>query len=378
MTRRIVVSAVNISEMGPLSVLRDALRYLSIHHSRSFDIIALVHRKALFQGSGITYLEFPDAKSSWLRRLYYEFVAFERLSRKLSPYLWFSLHDITPNVRAERRAVYCHNPSPFYPLSLRECLLSPGFAVYARLYSELYRLNIKKNDFVIVQQQWLRSEFERRYGINNVVVAHPDVSIPVQQHPLDDSRSDKTFRFFYPCFPRAFKNVETTLQAARALEGRGETGFEVSFTFDGTENSYARELVSQSSDLKCVRFLGTASREKVFEQYARADCLIFASKLETWGLPITEFKQFDKPMLIADLPYAHETVGGYSKAVFFAHRDAAALANLMSAAMRGRLTFSQVEERRIRAPFARDWNELFGILLGSLAPASESSATRES
>lgn len=34
--------------------------------------------------------------------------------------------------------------------------------------------------------------------------------------------------------------------------------------------------------------------------------LIFPSKLEIFGLPISEFSKCDKPMLIADLPYVHE------------------------------------------------------------------------
>lgn len=50
--------------------------------------------------------------------------------------------------------------------------------------------------------------------------------------------------------------------------------------------------------------------------YNTSDCLIFPSKLETWGLPISEMKFFGKPILIADELYAKETVGGYDKVQF--------------------------------------------------------------
>ena len=54
----------------------------------------------------------------------------------------------------------------------------------------------------------------------------------------------------------------------------------------------------------------------MYEKYNKIDCLIFPSKLETWGLPISEFMAFDKPMLIADLPYAHETAAGAKYVAF--------------------------------------------------------------
>jgi glycosyltransferase involved in cell wall biosynthesis len=106
-------------------------------------------------------------------------------------------------------------------------------------------------------------------------------------------------------------------------------------------------------------------RAEVFKRYKQVNCVVFASILETWGLPITEFEQFDKPLLVADLPYGHETVGNYSKAAFFDPTDAKSLANLMSAAMIGSLVFHPIEPRNVRAPFATGWSELFSILLGA-------------
>jgi glycosyltransferase involved in cell wall biosynthesis len=350
--------------MGPFTVVRDALQYLSLNLSHQFEIVALVHRKNLFDIPNVTYMEFPAAKSSYLLRLYYELVSFKALSRKLNPYLWLSLHDITPNVKAERRAVYCHNPSPFLKLRWRDFILDPHGALYTKLYSCVYRHNIKKNDFVIVQQDWIRNEFERRYGVKNVIVAYPDMRIPPMPSQCCSEESDGIFRFFYPCFPRSFKNVETLLEAAQISERRGEADFEVLLTFDGSENRYARHLVKRYNNLRSVRFLGTMDRTEVFNRYAQANCVVFASKLETWGLPITEFKHFDKPLLVADLTYAHETVGSYSKAAFFDPTDAKCLARLMSAVMNGSLTFYPVKSSDVRVPFARGWDDLFSILLG--------------
>ena len=62
-------------------------------------------------------------------------------------------------------------------------------------------------------------------------------------------------------------------------------------------------------------------RDRILLRYAKADCLLFPSKLETWGIPISEFQQTGKPMLVIDLPYAHETVGSYHAVSFFPPGD---------------------------------------------------------
>ena len=33
-------------------------------------------------------------------------------------------------------------------------------------------------------------------------------------------------------------------------------------------------------------------------------------------MPLSEYKSFDKPIFVADLPYAHETIGNYNKVKF--------------------------------------------------------------
>jgi glycosyltransferase involved in cell wall biosynthesis len=70
-------------------------------------------------------------------------------------------------------------------------------------------------------------------------------------------------------------------------------------------------------------------KETVYQNYISCDAVIFPSKLETWGLPITEAKIFKKPLILVNMPYAHETVGDYENVNFFNPNDHHALANLM-------------------------------------------------
>ncbi len=361
---RIVLSGVNFVEGGPLSVFRDALQELAEHYADRYEIVALVHRQSLFEIDSVTYLEFPQVKSSWLRRLHFEYWSLRALSRQLRPFLWLSMHDMTPNVTAVVRAVYCHNPSPFYRISAKEVLTDWKFSLFTFFYRYLYAINLRRNDLVIVQQEWLRGEFRRRYHVPNIVVAHPRIpSLVIPALPEEQQTSGHAVRFFYPTYPRSFKNVELLLEAARILEESGVDGFSVWLTIDGSENRYAAQLRSKFGGLRSVSWLGIMPRDRILLLYAQADCLLFPSKLETWGMPISEFQQTGKPMLVIDLPYAHETVGSYPAVRFFPPGDPRVLADAMESFLRDRLVFDQTSAPPIAAPFAANWTDLFHILL---------------
>jgi glycosyltransferase involved in cell wall biosynthesis len=368
MKPRIVLSGVNLMDMGPLAVFKEALESIARHCGGEYEIVALVHRRDLFEIPDIVYLEFPAVKSSWMRRLWFEYVYVKKLSRKLRPKLWLSMHDITPNVVAETRAVYCHNPSPFYRFQWRNLSMDWKFALFTFSYRFLYRINIRSNHYVIVQQDWIRREFQSRYGVRNVIVAHPEVKSSDIISTPRQRESQGVYRFFFPAFPRTPKNAEVCLEASRLLERRGFRAFELWLTFDGSVNRYSKELVERYSDVGSVRWLGLQSRDQVYKLYSEADCLLFPSKLETWGLPITEFKATGKPILAADIAYAHETVGSYGEVAFFDPDNPTQLADLMEGAAMGKAVFGATEAAKIDEPFAHNWAELWPLLLNETHP----------
>lgn len=363
MKPKIVISGVNLTEMGPLSIFRDALDSLVSRFGDLYEVFAIVHDRKLFRTDGVTYLEFPKVKSSWRRRLLFEFRDLRHISERLQADLWVSIHDVTPNVTAARQVVYCHNPSPFYRLRGRDLRFGWKFPLFNLLYGYLYGINIRKNQYVIVQQAWMRERFRERYGIRNIIVAHPAGDVTSGDANVRVAGRPSRYCFLYPAFPRVFKNPEVILNAARILESSGATDFEIWLTFAENINSYANAVVSRFADLRCVRWLGTLAREKILDLYRDADCLIFPSKLETWGLPLTEAKAAGCPIIAADLPYAHETVGTYGKAIFFDPDDSEELARIMAAAIRGEEVFHPSIAAPIEEPYASNWQELWNLLL---------------
>ena len=360
--RTVVVSAVNLVEGGTLAVLRECLASLRGALDAGWRIVALVHDRALAPVAGVDYLEFPAIKASYARRLLFEYWTCRKLSRGLRADLWLALHDLTPVVTARRQAVYCHNPMPFHRLSWREMRLAPALIPFDLFYGLMYGINIRRNEAVIVQQDWLREAFRRRYGVERVIVARPVP--PARAVPAREPSPAPLF--IYPTLPRVFKNVELIGEAVRLLEASSRWKGRVELTIAGTENAYARDLHARFGDLRTLVFLGLQTRAQMDALYARADALLFPSRLETWGLPITEAQGHGLPVLAADLPYAHETVGDYPRAAFFDPADPAALAAQMLALQDGQLAFAAAPAPAIAPPFAADWPALVRLLTARL------------
>ena len=358
--QKLVISAINITEAGPLSVLIDCVKEANRLLSHNWDIIVLVNNASLVDVNNVTKLAFPLAKKSWLLRLYYEWWHFRKLSKIIKPDVWLSLHDITPWVEAGCQAVYCHNAAPFYRLSLREILLQPKLLLFNLFYRHLYGVGIHRNNYVIVQQRWLRQEFKRLFSLNNIIVAHPVISVIQAITPKKQTAAH--FVFLYPALPRVFKNIERICEATKQLYQQGVTEFELRLTVNGTENRYAAQLVKQYGSVTNIHFIGRQNRQEMMAHYEQSDCVLFPSLLETWGLPISEAKALGKPLLVAELPYAHETVGNYDNVNFIDPFDTLAWADNMKQIMTGTAALTGAVADIPEAPFAQNWQELLTLL----------------
>lgn len=362
----IVVSAVGLRQGGTLTILRDCLQHLSAMAANGeVRVVALVHARRLADFPGIEYIEMPSIIKSWARRLWCEYVTMHRLSSRLPEAdLWLSLHDTTPRVHARRQAVYCQTSFPFYRRKLRDFYFNYKIALFSLLTRFAYQVNVHHNRYLIVQQPWMREGLSRllRVDRSKFIVAPPQRSaIEVTPEPVDAP----CFTFLYPSAPDCHKNVEALCEAARLLEQEVGTGrFKVVLTLSGRENRYTRWLHRRWGGVESVDFAGYMSRERLYGYYRAAQCLVFPSKVETWGLPISEFGDTGKPMLLADLPYAHGTAAGYPAVAFFNPARPAELKKLMQRALEGDFrAFTPQPARTVDGLTAYSWKELFETLL---------------
>ena len=363
--KTIVISAVNIRKGGTLTILRDCLSYLSSLPAEEYRVVALVHRKELALYPGIEYIEFPKSINSWCRRLWCEYVSMHRVSRQLAPVdLWLSLHDTTPRVMARRQAVYCQTSFPFLKLKWQDVIYDYKIVLFALFTRFAYKVNVQRNSYLVVQAQWLREGFSRMLSLpeERFVVFPPKAPT---SSTLKPSIRNADYMFLFAATPDAHKNFETLCQATRLLEQEvGKNRFRVILTIGGEENRYARALKEEYGDVDSLKMVGFLSKPELEDYYTKADCLVFPSRIETWGLPISEFGRYNKPMLLADLPYAHETAEGCQRVGFFNPEDVESLVLQMESLVNGDDgNLKMIPPRDAKAPHVDTWKALFELLL---------------
>jgi len=368
----VVVSAISLFVGGPLTVGRELIAALCASNTfrrGELRIIVICLRRDFYPDvadhPNLQWVEKPHARTNWLVRMFYEYLYFDLWSRRRQVDLWISAADVTPNVRAAHRVVYCHNPAAFYR-GPHDWIGDLRLEIFRIAYRLFYRINLRRNDYAIVQQQWLRDEFQKRFGRpqETTVVAHPVPARPDGAAP--PAKPGAPIRLLYPAFPRSFKNCEVLIDAMRELR---DLPVELTLTFKGDENRYARRMRKKAEGIPGVRLAGFLPKQELERLYEEATLLVFPSKLETWGLPLSEFRAYGKPILAADLPYAREVLGGYASSAFFDPDSAPALARLIRQfAATGTLPYV-TGPVAAKEPFASNWTELTALLLRLIGAA---------
>jgi glycosyltransferase involved in cell wall biosynthesis len=362
--KKIIISGVNLVDGGTLTVLKDCIKEFS--QRNEFIITCLVHSAELFadiKSDKISFLEFKEIKQSWLARMKFEYITCKKISKKLSPDIWLSMHDITPNVCVENLFVYCHNPAPFYPPTYMDFKFNKKAFLFTLLYKYLYKINITKNKAVIVQQSWISDFFYKELKAKKVLIAKPVESVNTTD--LVDFDCKGSLRLFYPALGRTFKNFEILLNALQFLKDNNNDVYKsikLILTIDKNSGEFSRYIIDKYSGLSNVEFVGLLNKHQVDEEYKKCDIVMFPSKLETWGLPISEAKQHNKPIILSDLPYAYETLGNYHSACFIDSNDYVQLASTLENIISNQNVFRETifeEAPNVR----RSWGELVNEII---------------
>lgn len=356
---RIVVYDIAADSGGALSVLRQ-------YHRRALadaenDYLFMVGLPRLEASANVRVERFPQVKKSWAARVRFDVLEAHKVVRAYGADEVLSLQNLTvPFVKA-RQAVYMHNILPRPLCDVRFSLLrEPKLWVYQNVIGRLIVRSMRRADEVIVQAGWIAERCARRCGVarGKIRVERPIVALSAEWGgalsqerdgesgwgPAEGSAGnassgfalrEKT-SFVYPASAEPFKNHQVVVSACEKLVQRGLGDFQVVFTLAGDENSHVaalRERV-ESCGLPIV-FAGWQGPDEMRGLYEYADVLVFPSKVETIGLPLEEAKLFGLEILAADAEYAHETVGSYENARYFASDDADALAALMESCVNG-------------------------------------------
>lgn len=332
--KTVVLSGANITSGGPLTIYNSAL--IEFSKLSDYKIIAIVNNKSFFYKSdNISFVEVPQYKKFILFKFYFEYIYFKKISKNINADVWISLNDFTPNVSVKKLFTYFHNASIFFNIERSDFLFSRSVIFQKIYYTIFLQFNILKNKKFIVQQNWIGEKISLKYNLplSQILVFKPfnfenkllnvDENVEVKKDAID------TFILFYPTRAIGYKNIELICEVLNVLYYKYSiTDIELRITVLKDQNSYTKYLNKKYDKLNIV-WLGAISKEEVESNYKIANILVYPSRLETWGLPLSEFSRYNKPIFAIDLEYVYETIGNYPYLVIFKPDDIMGLALLI-------------------------------------------------
>ena len=321
------------TESGALTVLENYYSRAVLDDTNEYVFIVSV--PSFPSARGVSIRRFPQAKNSWLHRLWFDYFIAPKIVKEEKPDRIISLQNMriplvrVPQTVLEQNCIF--KPFTDYRFSFAK---DPVLWVRQNILGELTIRSLKKADALVVQSEWMK-----RKCIDNLGFEEEDVEVALPILPEGDYpkyKRGEVARFIYPATAMRYKNHKLVLDACDRLKKQGVTGYEVLFTFGKEEGKVARGLHQTVESLGLpVKFIGWQSRDSLFSLY-ESSILLVASQLESYCLPLYEGKASGVPIVAPDADYSMEALSNYSLAFLFRQNDAESLAHAMESAIRDR------------------------------------------
>jgi len=178
---------------------------------------------------------------------------------------------------------FCHEPSAFvHDRHVIDGLPNP-MRIFARLSNPLMKVIdtnlVSYADYALVNSRYTSEQYRKIYGVSETEIIYPGVDI--SEFPTRPIGKDG----YILCVSRLtkFKRIDLVLDALSLLEQRGFNK-KLVIVGDGEEKE---RLIMQRQKLglaDTVTFTGKVNRELLISYYARAQCVVFPSVSEPFGI----------------------------------------------------------------------------------------------
>lgn len=313
----VVLSGANITSGGPLTIFHQCL-YKFLEINDQYNVTAFISNKLYYPNiSKIKFIEIKWYKRFIPLKLFYEYFYYYLYSKKHNIDIWISISDCNPIVKSKIQVSYFHNALPTHKFNFFEFFYSPKLFIQKYYCLFFFKFNIKSNSFILCQQLWYKNYINKKFGFDKLkIIVYPPILIPVNKIKSKSIPAIK-HRFIYPTKAAYYKNIEIILKAFNLLPQEISNNYVFYITVKGNENLYAKMLHRKYKHNLNIVWMGKINATQLNTIYQDCDTLIFPSKLESWGLPISEAIDFNLNIIASDLPYAHETIGNYEKSIVF-------------------------------------------------------------
>lgn len=220
--------------------------------------------------------------------------------------------------------VYLHQSIPYYT-NIKWDIRKKEQRVYW-FYRHIYKLIVGmslKNNYVVVQTNWMKDAVINSHNINSnkVLVVKPTVNLKSSE--IIDLNIDKNM-LFYPASNQFYKNHITLIKALNIIVNEKKlVDIKLYLTIDNISmlNDECKENIRRFNLENNIVFLGHLKTEELISYYLKSNIVLFPSYIETVGLPLIEAKNLNKKIVVANLEYSKEVLSKYINVKFIEYKD---------------------------------------------------------
>jgi glycosyltransferase involved in cell wall biosynthesis len=227
-------------------------------------------------------------------------------------------------------------PSIYHPWDLQHLHLPIFFAEHERLIRVTkFRTYCDQAKMVSVASWWMKRELIKHLGLQQSKVKVVPIAPPIDAYPTpvekDLLAARRKFRLpetflFYPAKTWGHKNHIGLFEALHILRARH--GLIPPLVCSGGVTPFFSKIRDRIKELDLtsqVRFIGFVQPLELLCLYRLSRSVIFPSKYEGWGLPVTESMRLGVPVACSALPVLKEQAD--DAALFFDPDDPQAIAD---------------------------------------------------
>jgi glycosyltransferase involved in cell wall biosynthesis len=170
--------------------------------------------------------------------------------------------------------------------------------------------------------------------------------------------------FVYPTKAVYYKNNEILFKAFSKLPDNFQNKYLFYITLNGKENRYSRNLYRKYGHLKNIIWTGQLTSERMKAIYNKSNTLLFVSKLESWGLPLTEGAAYGLNIVTSSLPYAYETMSNYEKVLFIDTDNLHEITDvIISFISNSNIDFIKKDMQQVKPPYFQTFNDCIDYII---------------
>jgi glycosyltransferase involved in cell wall biosynthesis len=178
---------------------------------------------------------------------------------------------------------------------------------YKKYYQYIFPLMIKTSKHIITVSEFSKNELVKRYKIKERKIS---VVYDCVNEIFKPSKIEKTDKYILALSSVAYhKNFIGLLEAFQLLKNNNIKLYIVGGSNKKIFGEKSLDILRDIEKNPNVRYLGRVNDEKLVELYSNAQCFVYPSFYEGFGLPPLEAQACGCPIIISDIPVFKEIYG---------------------------------------------------------------------